>query len=389
MKRGCMEIEREALLQFKQGLVADNGFLSSWGSGEDKRDCCKWRGVKCSNRTGHVITLQVGRFELLRGKINPSLLELKHLKHLDLSNNHFGVSRIPEFIGLPSRLRYLNLQNSNFIGTIPHQLGNLTNLRTVYLGGFSQVLRVRNLEWLSDLRLLGKLYLLSVDLGKIDWLQSIDKLSFLSALHLVSCELPRIISPSYHLTNSSSIPLSIIDLSYNNFSFSSVSNWLFNFSSSLVDIDMHFNPLRGFIPDAFGYMMSLEHLNLGSSSLEGEISISFRNLSLLRSLNLFENNLTGQFPQPFRMLIASKNSLEILDLRSNKVGGSSPEFTRFSSSRELRHGTNNNKITLIRGVKSNPKTDRTDRTDLDRSEKSRTETEKFGSGLGQVSPKAN
>ncbi|KAM7508433.1 hypothetical protein LguiA_018886 [Lonicera macranthoides] len=67
MKRGCMEIEREALLHFKQGLVADNGFLSSWGSGEDKRDCCKWRGVKCSNRTGHVITLQVGRFELLRG----------------------------------------------------------------------------------------------------------------------------------------------------------------------------------------------------------------------------------------------------------------------------------------------------------------------------------
>ncbi|KAM7508432.1 hypothetical protein LguiA_018885 [Lonicera macranthoides] len=241
-------------------------------------------------------------------------------------------------------------QNSNFIGTIPHQLGNLTNLRTVYLGGFSQVLRVRNLEWLSDLRLLGKLYLLSVDLGKIDWLQSIDKLSFL---------------------------------------FSSVSNWLFNFSSSLVDIDMHFNPLRGFIPDAFGYMMSLEHLNLGSSSLEGEISISFRNLSLLRSLNLSENNLTGQFPQPFRMLIASKNSLEILDLRSNKVSGSSHDFTRFSSSRELWHGTNNNKITLIRGVKSNSKTNRTDRTDLDRSEKSRTEIKKFSSGLGQVSPKAN
>ncbi|GKV51220.1 hypothetical protein SLEP1_g57889 [Rubroshorea leprosula] len=41
----CIERERQVLLAFKQGLVDNYGVLSSWGSEEQKRDCCKWRGV--------------------------------------------------------------------------------------------------------------------------------------------------------------------------------------------------------------------------------------------------------------------------------------------------------------------------------------------------------
>lgn len=194
MKRGCMENEREALLEFKQGIVDNGGILSFWGSEEDKRDCCKWRGVKCSNRTSHVITLDLQirdrLLEPLRGKISPSLLELQHLTYLDLSYNEFGESHIPNFIGSLSRLRFLNLKYNNFFGTIPHQLGNLTNLRSLHLGAGLSALSVENLECLSDLRLLRHLDLSSVDLEKVDWLQSINKLSFLSKLHLTWCELP-------------------------------------------------------------------------------------------------------------------------------------------------------------------------------------------------------
>ena len=89
---GCIEREREALLHFKQGVVYDYyGVLSSWGNGEDKKDCCRWTGVECDNHTGHVIILDLsGQF--LIGKIGPSLAELqhlKHLKHLNLSLNVF------------------------------------------------------------------------------------------------------------------------------------------------------------------------------------------------------------------------------------------------------------------------------------------------------------
>ena len=94
----CKEREREALLQFKRGVVDDFGMLSSWGNGEGKRDCCiNWRGVECDNNTGHVISLDLHGKPLaekddpqfLGGKIGPSLAELQHLRHLNLSWNLF------------------------------------------------------------------------------------------------------------------------------------------------------------------------------------------------------------------------------------------------------------------------------------------------------------
>ncbi|KAM7489904.1 hypothetical protein LguiB_027388 [Lonicera macranthoides] len=348
----CKDNEREALLNFKKEIVEDKiGILSSWGS--QGEECCKWRGIRCSNRTGHVIVLDLpahyqvivsdrqgtsystGKWFGLSGKVSPSLLELNQLKYLDLSHNSFYMSPIPEFIGSLSKLQHLNLSRSGFVGRVPHQLGNLTNLRSLDLGFNFDILTVENLEWLSDLRLLRHLDLSYIDLQKVDLLQSIDRLSFLSSLHLHYCNLPGIISPSLHLTNFSSIPLSIIDLSDNRFTNSSSYNWLFNFSSSLVDVDMSSNPLGDTIPNAFGNMTSLESLSLIQCALEGEIPKSFMNLSCLRSLVLSSNNLTGQLPELFQTFFASKNSLEILELSGNKFSGSLPDFTSFSSLRQL------------------------------------------------------
>ncbi|CAK7324056.1 unnamed protein product [Dovyalis caffra] len=55
----CIDRERQALVKFKQELEDDFGALSSWGSEEEKSDCCKWRGVGCNNRTGHVTLLDL------------------------------------------------------------------------------------------------------------------------------------------------------------------------------------------------------------------------------------------------------------------------------------------------------------------------------------------
>ncbi|KAL6289291.1 hypothetical protein ACE6H2_006801 [Prunus campanulata] len=56
----CIERERQALLAFKRGLVDEFNQLSTWSSEAEKQDCCRWKGVYCSNQTGHVIQLDLG-----------------------------------------------------------------------------------------------------------------------------------------------------------------------------------------------------------------------------------------------------------------------------------------------------------------------------------------
>ncbi|KAK3136870.1 hypothetical protein QOZ80_5BG0443990 [Eleusine coracana subsp. coracana] len=97
--RGCIPAERNALLSFKKGITADlTNRLSSWHG----RDCCQWRGVRCSNKTGHVLRLHLRNqnpdassvdgcddVNALFGEISPSLLFLKQIEHMDLSRNCF------------------------------------------------------------------------------------------------------------------------------------------------------------------------------------------------------------------------------------------------------------------------------------------------------------
>ena len=118
---GCIAIERDALLSFKAGITSDpQNLLASWNG----QDCCQWRGVKCSNKTGHVIKMDLrNKFFLddllspwrdtfyrhgVSGKISSSILVLRHLKYLDLSGNRLGEVGvpIPRFLGSIRSLTY-------------------------------------------------------------------------------------------------------------------------------------------------------------------------------------------------------------------------------------------------------------------------------------------
>lgn len=139
----CIEKERQALLNFKQGLQDYSGMLSRWSDDDNSRDCCKWKGIECNNETVHVqmLDLRASDVHFFTGDLYISLfLELQNMEYLDLSRNLFPDSQIPEQMGNFKNLRYLNLSDLSFVGGIPSQLGNLSkleylDLKRIFVGG--------------------------------------------------------------------------------------------------------------------------------------------------------------------------------------------------------------------------------------------------------------
>ncbi|KAM5587025.1 receptor-like protein EIX2 [Rosa sericea] len=355
--KSCMEEERRALLSFKQDLTYPSARLSSWVG----HQCCRWRGISCNNRTGHVAMIDLRNTypytteyeaSFLRGKsINPSLLGLKHLSYLDLSNNDFNGSHIPKFIGQLTSLSYLNLSNSYFAGEIPSSLGNLSNLNYLDLGSYSypiDLLYSKNLNWISHLSSLKYLNLGSVNLSStgVSWLHAVNKLPSLLELHLSHCQIQNI---SHSLQSINLTSLAVLDMSLNYLINSSFPKWIFNLSS-LTKLDLSWNSLSDPFVDEFATLKSLEHLDLSGTGLKSQVPKFIGNLCKLKSLDLAQNKfdggieeflsgfsncsfnrmesldlsscgLVGKFPSSLGML----KSLQYLSLSNNSLNGSIPE----------------------------------------------------------------
>ncbi|GLT83934.1 hypothetical protein SLE2022_021970 [Rubroshorea leprosula] len=337
----CHKEEKQALLTFKQGLTDPSNRLATWTTG---RDCCQWTGVVCHNRTGRVVELRLGNphdsiedlifpgkvFERSRfgGEMNPSLLNLKHLRYLDLSGSDFE-GEIPKFLGSLKNLQYLNLSVSEFGGLIPPELGNLTNLQYLDLHGLLPSLFSDNLQWLSNIRNLQHLDLSLTDLSKAsNWLQVTNELPSLVELRLSASQLGLI--PPLPNVNFSS--LEILDLSGNGFSNPFVPSWIFPLSS-LVYLDLSQNNFGGGIPDGLRNLStSLTFLSLESNSFNSTIPDWLYSFSHLEYLSLADNSLQGTISDA----IVNLTSLESLDVASTQVEGPLPSsLAKLCSLRKL------------------------------------------------------
>ncbi|XWS13146.1 hypothetical protein CRYUN_Cryun36dG0012300 [Craigia yunnanensis] len=304
----CIESEKQALLTFKQDVIDHANRLASW-SGDGDEDCCKWVGVVCDNVTGHVLELHLQNpsydhandaensegndWSRLGGKINPSLLNLKHLIYLDLSNNAFR-------------------------GMVPYQLGNISNLEHLNLShNLDKLLYIENLQWLVGFPRLKYLDLSNVNIGKaFDWLQKINIVTSLKELYLSSCELPRVIPqlPKFNLSS-----LSILDVSGNNFESISMINWVFSLNT-LISLDLGHNNFHGPIPDGLRNMTSLRHLDFSGSFFISSIPDWFYGFSPLEILDLHNSSLQGKISHD----IGNMTSAISLDLSENELEGEIP-----------------------------------------------------------------
>ncbi|KAK6288902.1 hypothetical protein POUND7_000443 [Theobroma cacao] len=252
----------------------------------------------------------------LGGKINPSLLDLKHLSFLDLSNNDFKGMQIPEFIGSLKSLTYLNLSMAYFGGAIPHKLGNLSRLHYLDLG-YNFVLEAKTLQWVSSLPSLQYLDLSEANLSQAtDWLQVTNKLPSLVELHLSGCiDLNNDPSP----VNVNYTSLAVLDLSSN--MLPSIPTWIFSLPS-LVSIDLSGNSIGSVIPNGFQNMSSLKFLDLSYSFSSPSIPSCLSNLNRLQFLGLSGIRLQGNIWSA----IGNLSTITHLDLSNNMLEGIVPEF---------------------------------------------------------------
>uniref|UniRef100_A0A0V0H5B9 Putative ovule protein n=1 Tax=Solanum chacoense TaxID=4108 RepID=A0A0V0H5B9_SOLCH len=112
--------EANALLKWKATFKnQNNSLLASWTPSSNA--CRDWYGVICFN--GRVNTLNITNSSVIGTLYDFPFSSLPFLKYLDLSMNNFS-GTIPPEIGNLTNLVHLQLFNNKISGTIPPQIGH-------------------------------------------------------------------------------------------------------------------------------------------------------------------------------------------------------------------------------------------------------------------------
>ena len=251
--------DREALIALYNRTDGHNWAVSAnWAS---EAPLGTWHGVS-TNSEGRVDSLRLAG-NGLRGSIPPELGTLTNLRYLSIGANYL-VGSIPPELGKLTQLEHLSMGQNSLIGTIPPELGELAQVSNLYLD--QNALSGSIPPELGNLASLYRLELHDNQLtGSIP--PELGNLAALAALHL------------------------------------------FN------------NQLTGSIPLELGNLAKLEQLNLSRNQLSGPIPSELGNLALLSELLLQENEFTDSIPPELGEL----GNLELLALRRNQLSGPIPQ----------------------------------------------------------------
>ncbi|KAE9446810.1 hypothetical protein C3L33_21267, partial [Rhododendron williamsianum] len=326
-----------ALIELKNGFESPSPVLSTWNS-SNPTSVCSWVGIKCLK--GRVVSLDLTDMNLY-GSVSPvssvflsldkltelslagnnftgeiKIENLSSLRSLNISNNAFdggldwnysslenlepGETEVlgfgrklfhgenPGKLWESASLEYLSLAGNDLQGKIPGELGNLTNLREIYLGYYN------------------------VFEGGIP--KEFGKLVNLVHMDISKCELDGPIPRELGNLNS----LDTLFLHTNLLS-GSIPKELGNLTG-LVNLDLSINALTGEVPNELVSLQQLRLVNLFMNRLHGSIPDFFADFPRLETLQLWMNNFTGTIPEN----LGANRNLQALDLSTNKLTGTIP-----------------------------------------------------------------
>ncbi|QHO43983.1 hypothetical protein HN51_009463 [Arachis hypogaea] len=366
----CIQLEREALLNFKRSLsfFDETPLLPSW---EVDGDCCEWQGIACNNVTGHIVMLDLN--DLCSPFIVESIIEqpssysddcphlaytftdvtlylsqLQHLIYLNLSG--VVIQGALAFLGFMQSLRSLSLRGDYVYQplTIPSSsIENLANLRALYLQRLT-LTNVTDSSWLSSLSSLQYLGLYDVDLSMAEahhLFKVLNTLPSLLELHLSGCRLGQVSSSLvsdhiFPLTNLTRLQL--LNLAWNDLSQNSPILNAFQNTTSIKVLDISQNLLSS-VPPWLAKLHNLLKLDLSSTDIT--FLDPLRNLTSIKYLLLSHNKNLASLPLWFSHF----DNLQVLSLGGCGFSGQLPStLQNLTSIRVLNLNENNlNSITPL------------------------------------------
>ncbi|KAL4302550.1 hypothetical protein GQ457_10G018760 [Hibiscus cannabinus] len=376
--RGCLEVERAALLQIKDSMTSPHESAFSNWYGEE---CCEWEGIECGPTRIHIhniffhywmdggngeliqpwypnLTLfaqfqELQELELpgnhIRGFLSlHAFSQLKWLQRLDLRDNSiqdgsslcWGTSplyfldlsgnmlqgNVPDCLGANLfQLQHLDLSNNPFNGSFPALLiSNLTKIESLILSrnelhGTISLCIFANLSKLNELDISFNHLQVQTEVESSSCPPSFS----LNSLFLGGCNLKKV-SPWLLHNITSELWLGGNDLT-------GPFPWKFhNFSSKLTSLDVSNNFLHGTLPrDINLNFPRLRHLDLSKNSFNGNLPPFFGNL--LQMLHLSDNQFQGEIPHS---MTSNMSCLLYLRLSGNNLTGDL--FSKNSSLPKLR-----------------------------------------------------
>ena len=318
-----LDADRLTLIAFYNAMDGENWYDSDrWLSDAPLEN---WFGVE-TDADGRVTGLNLS-FNRLYGTLPPEIGDLTELRVLHLHYNSLS-GTIPSEIGNLTRLRNLQLYGNDLAGTIPAALGDLTELTDLDLS-YNELAGTVPPE-IGKLVQLRTLYLESNNLfGAIP--PEIGNLTGLSLLWLHSNGLSGSIPPE--LGNLASLARLAL---YNNDLSGSIPGEVGGLTS-LAQMYIHNNKLSGDLPDEFGNLVNLSELWMGGNDFSGPFPVVLTRLPSIDRLVVVGSGYTGTLPDE----IGDMANLTSLLLTDSDLFGLLPQgMTRLQGLSELMlHGT--------------------------------------------------
>ncbi|XP_074308669.1 putative inactive receptor kinase At5g10020 [Silene latifolia] len=330
--------EVQALLEFKKGIRHDptGQIVDSWNSAAVSTagdlDLCPdaFHGVACDETSNAVVSIVLDRLNLQGDLKFSTLVPLKYLRNLSLSGNSFTGRLVPQ-LGSISSLQYLDLSFNYFIGRVPDRIHDLWNLQYLnlsnnqfsggYPSGIGNLQQLRVID-LSRNELWGNVGVLFSEMRNVEFVD-LSCNNFSGGLPVDVANVSSLGNTVRHL-----------NLSRNLLGGRFLSNDTLALFKSLEVLDVGDNFINGELP-SFGGVFNLKVLRVPNNQLFGQIPVELlTNLVPLTELDLSGNGFSGSVQG------INSTTLEILELSSNSLTGSFPEFSSQTALTTLRISNN-------------------------------------------------